>query len=75
MVLDLTPEEEARILQVAGQDGRSLGEILTQTAVWLLKIEASQDEALERSLSQADRGEFVDEGEMERRFARMMQSQ
>ena len=50
MTIDLTPEEEARIRQAAGQDTRSLGEILTNTAVWLLKLEVSHDEALMRSL-------------------------
>ncbi len=68
MTIDLTPEQEGRIRKVAGYDTRSLGEILTNTAVWLLKLEGSQDEALRRSLEQADRGEFVDEEEIERRF-------
>ena len=50
MVLDLTPEQEAQIRKVAAQDSRSLSDILTSTAVWLLKLERSRDESLRRSL-------------------------
>ncbi len=71
MTIDLTPEQETRIRLAAGQDTRSLGEILTNTAIWLLKLEGSQDEALTRSLEQANRGEFVDEQEIERRLGRI----
>ena len=74
MVIDLTPEQEAQIREVAAQDNRSLSDILTSTAVWLLKLEGSRDESLRRSLEQADRGEFVEEEELEDRFAKLMQS-
>lgn len=74
MVIDLSPEQEAQIREVAAQDSRSLSDILTSTAVWLLKLEGSRDESLRRSLEQADRGEFIEEEEMESRLAKMLQS-
>lgn len=74
MVLDLTPEQEAQIREAAAQDSRSLSDILTSTAVWLLKLEGSRDESLRLSLQQADRGEFIEEEEMQSRFGKMMQA-
>ena len=73
MVLDVTPEQEAQLREAASQDNRSVSDILTSTAVWLLKLEGSRDQSLRLSLEQADRGEFIEEEEMERRFASMMQ--
>jgi predicted transcriptional regulator len=73
MSIDLTPEQEARISALAQQNGKTLRDVMAETAVWLLQMEASQDEALTRSIAQADRGEFIEEDEIDRRFARMMQ--
>ncbi len=60
--------------QMALQSGRSLGEVVTETAVWLTKFDQNHDASLQRSLDQADRGEFIEEEEMDVRFARMMRS-
>jgi len=73
MVIDLTPGQEARVRAAAEHSGRDVSDILTGTALWLLKLEEGYDEALERSIAQADRGEFVDEDAMQVRFERMMQ--
>jgi predicted transcriptional regulator len=73
MVIELTPEQEARIQTVAQRSGRELREVVTDAAVWLSSLEQGYDAALERSIGQADRGEFIDEAEMEARFQRMMQ--
>jgi predicted transcriptional regulator len=74
MVIHLTPEQEAKMQQMALQSGRSLGEVVTETAVWLTKFDQNHDASLQRSLDQADRGEFIEEEEMDVRFARMMRS-
>ena len=74
MHIDLTPEQEARIAALAHRDGKDLRDVMIDTAVWLLEMDAAQDMALTRSIAQADRGEFIEEEEMDRRFAQMMQS-
>ena len=74
MTIEVTPEQEARIHHAAQQSGRSVGEVLTEAALWLLKFEESHEASLQRSLEQADRGEFIEEEEMDARFERMMQS-
>jgi predicted transcriptional regulator len=74
MTLEVTPEQEARIQQAAQQSGRSVSEVLTEAALWLLKFEESHDASLQRSLDQADRGEFLEEEEMDSHFERMMQA-
>jgi predicted transcriptional regulator len=47
--------------------------VVTDAAVWLSSLEQGYDDALERSIAQADRGELIEEAEMEARFQRMMQ--
>jgi predicted transcriptional regulator len=74
MHIDLTPEQEARIVALASRDGKNLRDVMTDTAVWLLEMDAAHDAALTHSIAQADRGEFIEEEEMDRRFARMMQT-
>ena len=73
MTLEVTPEQEARIQQAAQQSGRSVSEVLTEAALWLMKFEESREGSLQLSLGQADRGEFIEEEEMDARFERMMQ--
>jgi predicted transcriptional regulator len=68
-----TPEQEARIQTVSQRSGRELREVVTDAAVWLSSLEQGYDDALERSIAQADRGELIEEAEMEARFQRMMQ--
>jgi predicted transcriptional regulator len=72
MVLNLTPEQEARVTRLADQSGKTLSDVMTDTALWLLNLEQAHDASLERSLEQANRGEFIDEEEMDRRFAGMI---
>ena len=73
MVIDLTPEQEVLLRGITERTGQSLPEVLTAAAGWLIEFERSHDASLERSIAQADRGEFIEEEEMDRRFARMMQ--
>ncbi len=71
MVLQLTPEQEALVLSTARHEGRSVEEVVTDTLLWFARNEAENRASIERGLQQAERGEFIDDEEMERRFARM----
>ena len=73
MVLNLTPEQEAKIAEQAKLTDRSPEEMVTEAALWLLQFEQNHEASLQRSLEQADRGQFVDEKEVEARFARMLE--
>jgi predicted transcriptional regulator len=73
MIIDITPEEEARLKQLAQDEGRSVRQILTETAKWLLQHEAAHEASLKLSLNQADRGEFIDQEEMDARVQKMLQ--
>jgi hypothetical protein len=42
--------------------------------VWLSRFEKDHEASLQLSLEQADRGEFIEEEEMDARFARMMRT-
>ena len=72
--IKLTPEQEAKVKQMAQETGRSLGDVVTETAVWLSRFDINHDASLQRSLDQANRGEFIEEEEMDARFARMMRA-
>jgi predicted transcriptional regulator len=74
MVIDLTPEQEARLLRQAQHSGRALSDLMCETASWLLQFEENDEAELQRGLDQADRGEFIEHEEMEARFGRMMQA-
>jgi len=74
MNIEFTPDQEARIHHAAQRSGRSVGEVVAEAALWLLKFEESHDASLQCSIEQADRGEFIEEEEMDARFERMMQS-
>jgi predicted transcriptional regulator len=74
MTIELTSEQEAIVLEIARNDGKTPGEVLTETAVWLHDLEADEDERrlLDRRLEEADRGEFLPQSEMEARFQAML---
>lgn len=74
MVIELTPEQEAKMRHLAQQSGRTLSDVVTETAVWLTRFEQNHEASLQLSLEQADRGEFIEEEEMDTRFARMMRT-
>ncbi len=71
MVIDLTPEQEALILDEAKHEGKSPEEVVTETLLWLVRQREADRASIQRGLDQADSGESIDEEEMDRRFARM----
>ena len=75
MVIELTPEQEALILEAAQQEGKNIGQFLVETVRWRLETEQGEEESFQRGVAQLDRGEFIEHGEMQRRVARMLSSQ
>ena len=73
MVIELTPEQEALVLDTVRHEGKTVEQVVLETMLWLAETEKEDRAAIQRGLDQADRGEFVDEEEMDRRVAKMLQ--
>ena len=74
MEVHFTPEQEARLSQIASQAGVDPEPLVKDAALRLLERDARFRAAVQKGLEQADRGEFVDEDEMQARLDRMLQS-
>jgi predicted transcriptional regulator len=71
MVIDLTPEQEALILDAARAEGKSVGEFITEAVRWVAQNEEADRASVRRGMEQMERGEFIEHSEMELRVARM----
>ena len=58
MTLELTPEQETILLEIAHQDGKSPAEVLIDTALWLQGLADDEPERriLDERIADADRG-------------------
>ena len=72
MVIELTPEQEACVAEIAKHEGRTVEQIMLDGLQMRLGREAADRESILRGLAQADRGEFIEEEEMDRRVAEML---
>ena len=74
MELHFTPEQEAQLAEIASQKGTDTERLLKDVALRLLEEDARFRAAVRQGIQQADRGEFVDEAEMDERLERMLRS-
>jgi predicted transcriptional regulator len=74
MEIHFTPEQEVRLAQIATQEGTDAERLVRDAAVRLLEEDARFRAAVREGIAQADRGEFIEEEEMNARFERMLQS-
>jgi predicted transcriptional regulator len=65
MEVQFTPEQEAQLSHIATKAG---------TALRLLDEDAHFRAAVRAGIEQADRGEFIEEAEMDARFEQMLRS-
>ena len=72
MVIDLTAEEEEFVLETAKHEGKTVPQVVVETLQWLVQLDEEDRAAIQRGIEQADRGEFIEEEEMERRFRAML---
>jgi predicted transcriptional regulator len=73
MEVQFTPEEEARLARVATQEGVNPTELVKSAALRLLEDDARFRAGVQKGIEQADRGEFIEEEEMDARVKRMFQ--
>jgi len=73
MEVRFTPEEEARLARIATQEGVDPAELVKDAALRLLEDDIRFRAGVRKGIAQADRGEFVEEEEMDARVKRMFQ--
>ena len=74
MEVRFTPDEEARLSQLASSSGTDPEHLVKDAALRLLKDDSRFLAAVRKGIAQADRGEFIDEEEMDARIQRMFQT-
>lgn len=72
MTLTLTESQEARLSEMARHSGKPVGELLVDAATSLLSNDEQRWADVDHALGQAERGEMLDEAEMDIRVARML---
>ena len=71
MEVVLTPEEQARLAAIASKAGTDAEHLIKDVLVRYLDDEARFIAAVEKGLAAAERGDFIEEDEMDRRVERM----
>lgn len=74
MEVHLTPEQEARLAQIATKAGTNPERLVKDVLVRYLDDEARFLAAVEKGIAEADRGEFIEEEEMDARLEQMLRS-
>lgn len=71
MEVRFTPEEEERLAKIANQEGVNPEELVKDAALRLLEDDVRFRAGVRKGLAQADRGEFIEEEEMDARVKSM----
>jgi predicted transcriptional regulator len=72
MEVHFTPEQEAQLAQIATRSGTDAERVVTNVVVRFLDEEARFLAAVDKGIAAAERGEFVEEEEMDARFEAML---
>lgn len=74
MEVHLTPEQEAKLGDIASRTGRQTREVVQAAVDRLLDEESVFIEAIERGFASLDRGEYVEHEEVGDRLQRLLRS-
>jgi predicted transcriptional regulator len=74
MEVHFTPEQETQLSQIATHAGTDAERLVKDAALRLLQEEARFRAAVREGIAQADRGEFIEEEEMDARLEQMLRS-
>jgi predicted transcriptional regulator len=74
MEVHFTPEQEAQLSQIASHAGTDTERLVKDAVVRLLEQDGRFRAAVREGIAQADRGEFIEEEEMDARIERMLNS-
>jgi len=73
MELHFTPEQEARLEEIARHQGVAPDEFVSEIALGLIEEDDREREIIRQRIAQADAGIFIEEEEMDRRVRAMLQ--
>jgi predicted transcriptional regulator len=71
MQVQLTPEDEARLAELAARDGRTTGDLVLEAVKRYIEDDAKFVAAVIEGLASLDRGEFVSHEEVGKRIERL----
>jgi predicted transcriptional regulator len=74
MEVHLTPEQESQLAVIATSEGINIEQLVKEAALGLLDEDARFRAAVREGIAQADRGEFIEEEEMNARLEHMLRS-
>jgi predicted transcriptional regulator len=74
MEVHFTPEQESRFSEIARETGTSAERVVKEAALRLLQEDEHFRASVRKGLEQANRGEFVEEPEMDARIGRILGS-
>jgi predicted transcriptional regulator len=74
MEINLTPEEEAQLSQVASHEGKPVEQLLTECAAYVLRQNDLFLKEVDEGIAAADRGDFLNEEEMDAFVDKMLKS-
>jgi predicted transcriptional regulator len=74
MEVRFTPEEEAQIAKIAVHEGVEPEELVKDAALRLLVDDTEFRASVRKGVEQADRGEFLEEDDMDARVRRLLKS-
>jgi len=74
MELHFTPEEEARPSQIAAKEGTDAERLVKDAALRLLEEDTRFRAAVQEGVAQADRGQFIEQEEMDSLLEHMLRS-
>ena len=74
MEVHFTSEQETRLEQIAAQAGTDAERLVKNADLHLLESDAHYRAAVREGIAQADKGEFIEEEEMDARFEEMLRT-
>ncbi len=74
MKIHLSPEQEARLSQLAGSKGRDAEGLAQEVLSLYLEHESHFIEAVKRGMASLDRGQYLEHKEVGARIERLLQS-
>jgi predicted transcriptional regulator len=74
MEVHFTPEQEAQLSRIATKSGIDAERLVKDAALRLLQEDARFRATVQQGIAQADRGEFIEEEEMDARLEQILRS-
>jgi predicted transcriptional regulator len=74
MEVHFTPDQEAKLNQIASTAGTDAERLVKEAALRLLEEDARFRAAVREGIAQADQGKFIEEQEMDARIAQLLRS-